>query len=70
MYKSGHKIPLIKNLDHKVFSFIPEEVKTTLLLNVCQGQQQKSYDATLFESLKESSIFYQRPVDDILLLGM
>ena len=30
-----------------------------------QGDQ-KTYNATLFESLKESSVFYQRPVDDIL----
>ena len=49
--------------------YFTEEVKTTLLLNVCQGQPKSGgYDATLFESLKESSVFYQRPVDDILLL--
>lgn len=47
-----------------LFSFA-DEVKTTLLLNVSQGDQ-KTYNATLFESLKESSVFYQRPVDDIL----
>ena len=29
-------------------------------------KNQKTNNATLFESLKESSVFYQRPVDDIL----
>ena len=54
----------LTKLFQKLF-FFSDEVKTTLLLNVSQGDQ-KTYNATLFESLKESSVFYQRPVDDIL----
>ena len=56
------------------YYYLTDEVKTTLVLNVNQGGQNQPtkngsyYDATIFESLKESSVFYQRPVDDILLL--
>ena len=62
------------NINRISYYYLTDEVKTTLVLNVNQGGQNQPtkngsyYDATIFESLKESSVFYQRPVDDILLL--
>ena len=63
---------------HNFSSPISGDVKTTLLLNVNPSQQQAQqqqqsvdiHTATIFECARhESSIFYQRQVDDVIVVN-
>ena len=55
--------------------FISGDVKTTLLLNLTPGGHKSAangvdiHTATIFESRQESSIFYQRQVDDVIVVN-
>ena len=52
---------------------LPDDIRTTLLLNVVdKTEPDKSldiYKATIFESRLDSSIFYQKPVDEVILVN-
>ena len=61
---------------HNFSSPISGDVKTTLLLNVNPSQPQQPqqsvdiHTATIFECARhESSIFYQRQVDDVIVVN-
>ena len=43
-------------------------MKTTLLLNVCPSTSEV-HAATLFECRTESSVFYERQVDDVIVVN-
>ena len=51
---------------------LSDDIRTTLLLNVVdKTEPDKSldiYKATIFESRLDSSIFYQKPVDEVILV--
>ena len=56
---------------HNFLSPTSGDVKTTLLLNLNPNPKDDVdiHTATIFESRQESSIFYQRQVDDVIVVN-